>query len=73
MTAERQATPDVQEQVERQLGREFDTLPRERVSQVAREAVEAFRGARLRQFVPLLAFRSARRRVLLEDGPVTSN
>jgi len=61
------------DQVERQLGREFDTLPRERVRQVARESVEAFREARLRQFVPLLAFRAARRRVLLEEEPVASN
>jgi len=64
---------DVQDQVERQLSREFETLPRERVSQVAHEAVEAFRGARLTQFVPLLALRQARRLVLLEGEPVTSN
>ena len=38
-----------------------------------RESVEAFREARLRQFVPLLAFRAARRRVLLEEKPVASN
>ena len=64
---------DVQDQVERQLSREFQTLPRERVRQVAHESVEAFRGARLMQFVPLLAFRQARRRVLLEGELVTSN
>lgn len=54
---------DVLHQVERQLSREFETLPHERVSQVAREAVEAFQGARLTQFVPALALREARRRV----------
>jgi hypothetical protein len=64
---------DVQGQVERQLSREFETLPRERISQVARESVEAFRGARVTQFVPLLAFRQARRRVLLERGLVASS
>ena len=73
MTSPTQARPDVQDQVERQLSREFRSLPRERVSQVARESVEAFREARLTQFVPLLAFREARRRVLLEEAPVTSN
>ena len=49
---------EVLDQVERQLSREFETLPHERVSQVARESVEVFRGARLTQFVPLLAFRA---------------
>jgi hypothetical protein len=64
---------DVQHQVERQLSREFQTLPHELVSQVARESVEAFNGARLTQFVPVLAFRKARRRVLLEGELDTSN
>jgi hypothetical protein len=64
---------DLQGQVERQLSREFETLPRERISQVAREAVEAFRGARVTRFVPLLAFRQARRRVLLEGDLITSS
>ena len=64
---------DVQDQVERQLSREFQTLPRERISQVAHESVEAFRGARLTQFVPALALRQARRRVHLEGELVTSN
>ena len=65
--------PDVQDQVERQLSREFESLPRERVRQVARESVEAFRGARLTQFVPALALREARRRVHLEGALITSN
>lgn len=64
---------EVLDQVERQLSREFQTLPHERISQVARESVEVFRGARLTQFVPLLAIRVARRRVLLEGEPATSN
>jgi hypothetical protein len=63
----------VEDQVERLLWREFDTLPRERVRQVARESVEAFRGARVTQFVPLLALREARRRVRLEEKPVISS
>jgi hypothetical protein len=72
MTSPAQDRPDLQDQVERQLSREFQSLPRDRVRQVAHESVEAFRGARVTQFVPLLAFREARRRVLREGTPATS-
>ncbi|MGE5226380.1 MAG: three-helix bundle dimerization domain-containing protein [Planctomycetaceae bacterium] len=47
------------------LSREFGgTLPREVIAGAARRAVEGFEGARVDDFVPILAWRRARRDLL---------
>ena len=47
------------------LSREFGgTLPRETISSAARRAVEGFDGVRVDEFVPILAWRRARRDLL---------
>jgi hypothetical protein len=59
--------------VEHDLHAEFkEIVPRERLSAIAREELDAFRTARVRDFVPIFAWRQARERVLAELSFATS-
>jgi hypothetical protein len=46
--------------VRKQLEREYEHLADERIDQVAKHSVERFSGARVREFVSVLAWRHAR-------------
>lgn len=46
--------------VKKQLETEYGDLPEERVDEVAKHSVERFSGARVKEFVPVLAWRHAR-------------
>lgn len=45
--------------LKRQLETEYENLPPERIDQVARHSVGRFSGARVKEFVPVLAWRHA--------------
>jgi hypothetical protein len=48
-------------ELQEQLAREFvGVVPREAIDEVAKDALEEFEGARIRAFVPVLAWRRAR-------------
>ena len=44
----------------KQLEKEYEHVPDERIGQVAMHSFERFSGARVREFVPVLAWRHAR-------------
>jgi hypothetical protein len=52
--------PRVRGQLEAEYG---GTVPQERINRAAEEAVAEFSGARIRDFIPLLAWRQARARL----------
>jgi hypothetical protein len=55
--------------VEHDLHAEFEEIvPREELSRIAREELDAFGSARVRDYVPILAWRQARNRVLATLG-----
>jgi hypothetical protein len=57
-------TEDPLARVRGQLEAEYGgTVPRERIDRAAKEAVEALSDARIRDFIPLLAWRQARARL----------
>jgi hypothetical protein len=49
--------------LEERLASEFGRVPRERINQVVEQAFGDFEDARIRQFVPILAWRTARARL----------
>ena len=46
--------------VKKQLQTEYEDLPEERIDEVAKHPVERFSGARVKEFVSVLAWRHAR-------------
>lgn len=47
--------------LKKQLRSEYDGLPEERIDEVAHHALEKYAAARVQEFVPVLAWRHARR------------
>jgi hypothetical protein len=46
--------------LKKQLEAQYENLPLERIDEVAKHSLERFSGARIREFVPVLAWRHAR-------------
>jgi hypothetical protein len=47
--------------LKKQLRSEYDQLPEERIDQVAKHSLDKYAAAKVREFVPVLAWRHARR------------
>jgi hypothetical protein len=47
--------------LKKQLRSEYDELPEERIEQVAKHSLDKYAAAKVREFVPVLAWRHARR------------
>lgn len=47
--------------LKKQLRSEYDRLPEERIDQVAKHSLDRYAAAKVREFVPVLAWRHARR------------
>jgi hypothetical protein len=46
--------------VKKQLKEEYEELPEERIEEVAKHALDDFASSRVKEFVPILAWRRAR-------------
>ena len=46
--------------VKQQLREEYEELPEERIDEVAKHALDDFSSARVKEFIPILAWRRAR-------------
>jgi hypothetical protein len=49
--------------VKKQLAQEYDGLPHEKIDEVAKKALDELAEARVREFVPVIAWRRARERL----------